>query len=78
MNPLDTQVGGNHYKQFAIQPSEYCEKNNLSHLESNAIKYITRCRFKGKEEEDIQKAIHCLQMLLELRFPKDENLVVGH
>lgn len=65
----DEQVGGGHYKDFAIQPSEYCQKNKLNHLESNAIKYISRHHLKGGED-DIRKAIHCLEMLLELEYGK--------
>ena len=39
---LKTQVGGSHYKDMAIQPIEYCQKNRLGYCESNAIKYISR------------------------------------
>lgn len=67
MNALQKQVGGNHYKNMAIQPSEYCQKNNLNHLESNAIKYISRHRVKNGPE-DIKKAIHCLELLLEIDY----------
>tara|TARA_R100001460_G_scaffold5637_2_gene15467 strand:- start:1497 stop:1814 length:318 start_codon:yes stop_codon:yes gene_type:complete len=58
------QVGGDHYKKLAIQPAEYCYKNKLNNLESEAISYITRNRFKNGSE-DIKKAIHSLEMLLE-------------
>lgn len=58
------QVGGDHYKKLAIQPAEYCYRNNLNNLESEAISYITRNRFKNGRE-DLEKAIHSLQILLE-------------
>ena len=58
------QVGGDHYKKLAIQPAEYCYKNKLNNLESEAISYITRNRFKNGAE-DIKKAIHSLEILLE-------------
>ncbi len=58
------QVGGDHYKKLAIQPAEYCYKNKLNNLESEAISYITRSRFKNGSE-DIKKAIHSLELLLE-------------
>ena len=58
------QVGGDHYKKLAIQPAEYCYKNNLNNLESEAISYITRNRFKNGSA-DIKKAIHTLELLLE-------------
>lgn len=61
---LDKQVGGNHYKQFAIQPVEFIRKNKIGFVEGNAIKYI--CRHKLKDgKKDIEKAIHYLEMLLE-------------
>ena len=28
--PQDKQIGGNHYKNFKIQPYEFISKNNLS------------------------------------------------
>ena len=58
------QVGGDHYKKLAIQPAEYCYKNNLNNLESEAISYITRNRLKNGSA-DITKAIHTLELLLE-------------
>ena len=65
--PSDRQVGGDHYKKYEIQPSEYCQKNRLNHLESNVVKYVTRHQDKGKAE-DIKKAIHALQMILEWEY----------
>ncbi len=62
---FDTQVGGNHYKQFAIQPTEFIYKNNLGFLEGNAIKYLTRWKIKGGLE-DLKKARHYVDMLIEM------------
>jgi hypothetical protein len=44
---LNTQVGGNHYKDCKIQPVEYIYSNGLDFLEGNVVKYITRHRTKG-------------------------------
>lgn len=63
---FDEQVGGNHYKTFAIQPSEYCELNKLSHLQSQVIKYVSRAGKKGDEIEDWEKARHCIDLKLQL------------
>jgi len=60
---LDTQVGGSHY-QLPIQPIDFIVKNDISYREGNAIKYITRHKDKNGAE-DIKKAIHYLQMILE-------------
>lgn len=67
MRARDKQVGGNHYKSMAIQPSEFIERNGLSWHEGNAIKYICRHRLKGGEF-DIDKAIHYLELLKELEY----------
>ena len=39
-NPYDDQVGGDHYKKYKIQPSEFINKNKLLFAEGSAIKYI--------------------------------------
>ena len=41
-NPLDIQQGGSHYKNMAIQPIEFCQRNRLPWCESNVIKYVCR------------------------------------
>ena len=71
-NVMDRQEGGNHYKGMAIQPIEFCQKNQLNYCESNAIKYICRHR-KKNGAEDIRKAIHNLQILLELEYGSDKK-----
>lgn len=58
------QVGGGHYKDLKIQPIEYILANKLGWCEGNCIKYVTRYSIKGGKE-DIEKAIHYLQILLE-------------
>lgn len=66
----ETQVAGDHYKKFVIQPFEYCYKNNLNNLQSEAISYISRYRYKWENDKDkqvvdLQKAIHTLELLIE-------------
>ena len=60
----EKQIGGNHYKDMPIQPSEYITKNGIGWYEGNAIKYITRYKTKNGKQ-DIEKAIHYLELLLE-------------
>jgi hypothetical protein len=69
MSALNEQVGGSHYKDFRIQPAEYCHANRLGLLEGNVVKYVTRYKQKGGKQ-DLQKAIHCLQLLIELEYPE--------
>jgi len=63
-NPYDTQVGGNHYKDMKIQPSEFINKNELQFAEGNAIKYICRHGSKGRLQ-DLEKAKHYIDMIIE-------------
>lgn len=70
-NPLDTQVGGTHYKDLPIQPVEFIAKNKLPFLEGCVIKRICRHRSKNGAE-DIRKAVHELQLILQLEY--NENL----
>ena len=63
-NSLEEQVSGKHYRNMKIQPAEFINENKLQFAEGNAIKYICRHSVKGKEE-DIKKAIHYLEMILE-------------
>ena len=68
----DRQVGGTHYKDFIIQPSEYCQKNKLNHLESAIIKYATRHSSKGGAL-DLDKIIQCAEMIKELEYPEVDS-----
>lgn len=66
---LNMQIGGSHYKDCAIQPIQYIEANHLQFLEGNVVKRVTRHdKTTGKGAQDIEKAIHELQLLLELRY----------
>ena len=64
MSAYKKQIAGSHYINFKIQPSKFVNDNKLLFAEGNAIKYICRHQSKGKEE-DIKKAIHYLEMILE-------------
>ena len=64
LHAYDKQIGGSHYQKFKIQPSKFVVENELLFPEGCAIKYICRHRLKGKKE-DILKAIHFLEMILE-------------
>jgi|TARA_R110000822_G_scaffold79656_3_gene190325 hypothetical protein len=62
INPKDTQVGGNHYTSMKIQPMEFSMANNLNAMQHTIIKYVARVDLKGNGDEDIDKAIHTLQL----------------
>jgi len=58
----ETQVGGDHYKKYKIQPSAFVNQNKILFAEGNAIKYICRAGYKDdKYIQDLTKAIHYLQ-----------------
>lgn len=63
----DVQVGGGHYKKCKVQPVEYTYKNRLDWFQGECIKYVTRFRDKGGEQ-DLDKAIHILQLLKEFEY----------
>lgn len=64
---LDTQIGGEHYKNYAVQPVEFITKNKLGFLEGCVIKRI--CRYEDKNGlEDLKKAKHEIDLLIELKY----------
>lgn len=66
-NALDSQVGGNHYKNFSIQPVVFCQKNKLNACETAIIKYA--CRHQNKDGiKDIKKIIHYAQLILKIEY----------
>lgn len=69
-NPLQTQVGGNHYKDFKIQPIEFIHVNNLDFMTANVVKYVVRAKNKNGAQ-DIRKAIHYCQLILKLDYGEE-------
>lgn len=66
---LDRQEGGDHYKGCAIQPVEFIHANGLGFFEGNVVKYVTRWR-KKNGLADLRKAVHYLELLIELEEAK--------
>ena len=73
MSALDSQVGGQHYSRLLIQPVVYIHSNDLPFIEGNIIKYVTRWRHKNGLQ-DLEKARHYLQLLIELETGKPPAL----
>lgn len=46
-----------HYTSGKIEVITFIEDQDLPYHLANAIKYICRCRYKGTEKQDIDKAI---------------------
>lgn len=68
---LDVQVGGSHYKNFKIQPAEFCAVNGVQFLEGNVIKYVMRHEFKNGLQ-DIEKAIHYLELIKQIKYGENK------
>ena len=62
-SPADRQVGGNHYKEKSIQPWDVIDAFDLGFYEGNVLKYLLRD--KGNKKEDLEKAIHYLEKIIE-------------
>jgi len=68
----EKQIGGQHYRKFAIQPAEFCYRNNIPYLEATAIKYLCRWKDKGGLQ-DLEKAKHFIEMLIEFETENKVN-----
>lgn len=71
MSANDHQVGGDHYRRQAVQPWDAMQawltrEAFAGFLRGNAIKYLARAGSKGPALEDLQKARHYLDKLIEL------------
>lgn len=79
---LARQVGGNHYKQYKIEPVVYITKNRLSYNMGNIVKYAsrvdTRDHLKLNElklkVKDLQKISHYAEIDTELAIEEYEEV----
>lgn len=69
---FDTQEGGQHYKDLDPQPAQVMRKWKVPHLEGEAIYRILRHERKNGAE-DIRKAIHTLELILELDYAQSKS-----
>jgi len=65
------QVGGDHYAKHNIQPLDVIDEYNLDFYRGNVLKYILRD--KGNQLEDIDKAIHYLELYKERVLEKNKG-----
>ena len=73
VSPKNGQVGGNHYKDCKIQPTEFIHANNIPFIEGNIIKYVIRHRNKNGIE-DLKKAKHYIDLLINFEYESKENI----
>ena len=70
MSARDRQVGGDHYMEMGVQPwdalaSWLTPEEFRGYLKGSAINYLTGRKKGADPREDIGKAVHCLERLLE-------------
>jgi len=63
---LSVQVGGDHYKNFPIQPIVFTHLNKFNDIQSAVIWYMCRYNLKGQALQDLKKAKHFIDILIEL------------
>lgn len=67
------QVGGTHYKRGGEEHWDRVDRLNLNYFQGCATKYIERCYLKGNPIQDLNKAIHYLEKLIEIETNRIEN-----
>jgi hypothetical protein len=67
MKANETQIGGQHYAKYKIQPTEFIYANSIPFIEGNIIKYVMRHKDKNGVE-DLKKARHYIDLLIELEY----------
>jgi hypothetical protein len=73
MSAKDEQIGGQHYKIYKIQPTEFIHTNSIPFIEGNIIKYVVRHRNKNGLE-DLKKAKHYLELLIQLDYETTKGM----
>ena len=63
---FNKQVGGEHYKHFNIQPTRFVMENRLNYLQGSVILRMCRYDLKGTPLEDLEKAKHEIDLLIEI------------
>lgn len=77
MSANQIQVGGEHYMNKKIQPWDFIAANDLGYLEGCVVKYVSRHKEKNGVE-DLEKARHYLQKLIEIHSPVAEAVEPAH
>lgn len=73
---MASQVGGNHYSRYKIEPRHIFDEYNLNPYEAFALKYLLRYRHKGGKL-DILKCIHNLMFILEKEYGTGSDFYCG-
>lgn len=70
MSARDTQVAGTHYKAMNVQPWDVVDtwpiEQRIGAYRHGALKYLMRMGKKDESAQEIKKAIHYLEKLVEV------------
>lgn len=70
----DSMIGGDHYQKLpGEQHWDRVVRLNLSYLQGCATKYIERCYLKGQTLDDLKKAKHFVEKMIEVEESKLQN-----
>jgi hypothetical protein len=69
------QVGGDHYKNLTPSPAATIEDWGLGFMLGNVVKYVVRIDRKGHWLEQVNKAIHYLELYRERRVAQVEQVL---
>jgi hypothetical protein len=80
MSARDEQYGGKHYKEMKVQPwdiiATWPQAQQIGFYRGNALKYVMRAGSKDNPLQEIQKARHYLDRLIELLGDENDSRVV--
>lgn len=65
------QVSGDHYRKFKIQPWDIWQEYELDAFSGAVLKYLLRAGRKGSKLEDLKKARHTLDALIEIEEARE-------
>jgi len=72
MSVWKKQIGGNHYRRYKVQPSQFVTENKLLYPEGCVIKYVIRHQDKGGKQ-DLEKAKHMIDMIIERDYEEEKE-----
>ena len=70
--PIDDQIGGQHYLSLNPQPFDVVRDCNLSHAEGEILYHLIRHKMKNGKG-DLLKCIHWLTLIIQSDYPDDEG-----
>lgn len=70
MAARDMQIGGDHYKNMAVEPWDVVDswplEQRIGYYRGNVLKYTMRMGSKDENLQELNKALHYLKKLIEM------------